>query len=268
MRRFHPVLIDRAHVRVPGLHVLRFAVHRHLAEHATVERHRHAWSQAIVYLAGSGRQLIGASATPIQAGSVVVVPAQQLHGFRRHANRPPLSVLIDFRLKGVRHRRPVVATLTGAELTQVQQAVRQLQQLQRDAGEALKWEGAVPVLQVLLTVLRAAGWAERLPLPAPSGPSISRRLVDALNAPTLAEAIRQSGYHRDHLNRLMKAETGLTLGQFRTQQRLGTAQKLLRQGYRVGRVAEAVGLPDAGYFARWFRRQTGQTPSAWRRTGQ
>jgi AraC family transcriptional activator of pobA len=32
----------------------------------------------------------------------------------------------------------------------------------------------------------------------------------------------------------------------------------------VGDVAEAVGMLDQNYFARWFRQQTGRVPSAWR----
>jgi len=32
---------------------------------------------------------------------------------------------------------------------------------------------------------------------------------------------------------------------------------------RVADVAEAVGVLDQSYFARWFRRQTGQPPSRW-----
>jgi hypothetical protein len=36
--------------------VLAFAVHRHLPEHASVERHRHTWCQVILYLSGRDRQ--------------------------------------------------------------------------------------------------------------------------------------------------------------------------------------------------------------------
>jgi len=267
MRRYQPLLLDRTRVRIPGLEVLRFAVHRHLSEHASLEPHHHPWSQAIVYLAGAGTQLIGSRSVEIHPGSIVAVPPWQWHGFRRHANRPPLSVLIDFRLRGVRRLPPVVAMLTRAELAQLQQAVTQLQHLQLHAPDALKTEGSVYVLQALIAVLRAAGWIARVPpvVATPRRSILSPRLVDALAAPTLAEAISHSGYHRDHLNRLMKAETGLTLGQYRDQQRLVRAEKLLREGLRVGQVAERVGLPDAGYFARWFRRQTGRTPTGWLR---
>jgi AraC family L-rhamnose operon transcriptional activator RhaR len=79
--------------------------------------------------------------------------------------------------------------------------------------------------------------------------------------------VKQSGYHRDHLNRLVKKETGLTLGQFRMQLRLEKAKDLLSSGVQVGNVATMVGFLDQSYFARWFRRQTGQPPSRWSRRG-
>jgi AraC family L-rhamnose operon transcriptional activator RhaR len=34
---------------------------------------------------------------------------------------------------------------------------------------------------------------------------------------------------------------------------------------QVASAAEAVGMLDQSYFARWFRRQTGQPPSRWSR---
>jgi AraC family L-rhamnose operon transcriptional activator RhaR len=81
----------------------------------------------------------------------------------------------------------------------------------------------------------------------------------------LSEFIRKSGYQRDYLNRLVKKEVGLTLGQYRTQQRLLLAKRLLTQGVRVAEVSTAVGLLDQSYFARWFRKQTGQPPLVWNR---
>jgi AraC family transcriptional activator of pobA len=81
----------------------------------------------------------------------------------------------------------------------------------------------------------------------------------------LREVIRRSGYQRDHLNSLIKRESGITLGQYRSQRRLALAKRLLTEQVRVSAVAAAVGLPDQSYFARWFRKQTGQQPSTWGR---
>jgi AraC family L-rhamnose operon transcriptional activator RhaR len=118
-----------------------------------------------------------------------------------------------------------------------------------------------------MTLLQACGWRAREPAGAParSGPVV-RTLLSRMDArDSLAQTVARSGFNRDHLNRLVKKETGLTLGQFRAGQRLTRAKELLAQGQMVSQVAEAVGLPDQGYFARWFRKQTGQPPLAWGR---
>lgn len=266
MRAFRPLLIDRVDVRVPGLQVSTLAVHRHLPEHASVAPHRHKWCQAIVYLSGAGQQAIGAARARIEAGTLVLLPPGVPHAFTRRSTQPPLCVLVDFRLRGSRTKRAAVCSLNRSEIAQLRQQVAHLMRLQSASGPALQWEGAVPVLQVLLTLLRAAGWIDRMPGGdrEPANRAVGELLATVSRTESLKETIRRSGYQRDHLNRLVKKETGLTLGQYRAQLRLAKAKELLAGGMQVAHAGAAVGLPDQGYFARWFRRQTGQTPSAWR----
>lgn len=266
MRQFRSLLIERANLRVPGLQVTGFAVHRHLPEHGSVAVHRHGWSQAIVYLSGAGEQSVGRARARIEAGSLVLLPPRVPHAFARRSQRPPLCIMVNFRLRGAQAHRPVVRTLSRSELTVLRQHVAALLRLQAGDANALRWEAAIPVLQVLSTILRAGGWIQRT---EPSGerpnPVVGAVLASVSEADPLAETVRRSGYHRDHLNRLVKKETGLTLGQYRAQQRLARAKQLLGSGVRVSEVCGAVGVPDQSYFARWFRRQTGQTPTAWAR---
>ena len=267
MRRFKSLFIDRAAIRVPGLQVQSFAVHRHLAEHASVTAHRHAWTQAIVYLSGAGEQALGGRKARVGPGTLVLIPPGLPHAFQRRSERVPLSVLIDFRMQGARRNLPVARTLNRSELAQLRAHLAQLRQLHSVERAARHWDGAVSVLQLLLMLLRAGGWIARAIPPArtAANPGLRSLLTTVAQRDSLGEVIRQSGYHRDHLNRLVKAETGLTLGQYRAQQRLTRAKGLLVRGVQVAHVGAAIGLPDQSYFARWFRRQTGQTPSAWRR---
>lgn len=266
MRQFRSLLIERAKLHVWGLQVLGFAVHRHLPEHGSVAVHRHGWSQAIVYLKGAGEQSIGRMRARIEAGSLVLLPPRVPHAFTRRSQRPPLCIMINFRLRGAPAHRAVVRTLSRSELTALRQHVASLLRLQAGAGDALHWEAAVPVLQALSTVLRAGGWIRRTQSWGERpNPVVGAVLSRASEADSLADTIRRSGYHRDHLNRLVKKETGLTLGQYRAQQRLARAKQLLVGGVRVSDVCGSVGVPDQSYFARWFRRQTGQTPTGWAR---
>ena len=81
---------------------------------------------------------------------------------------------------------------------------------------------------------------------------------------SLADLAKHTGYQQDYLNRLLKAECGLTLGQLRSRHRLETAQKLLANKMPVQQVGERIGILDNNYFARWFKQQTGVSPSHWK----
>jgi AraC family L-rhamnose operon transcriptional activator RhaR len=265
MRHFRSLLINQTDIRMPGLHIMAFAVHRHLQEHASVEPHRHRWCQVILYLSGRGRQVFGSADARVEPGTLVVMPPGISHAFQRGSDRAPLCLMIDFRLERARACPAVVCSMNRSETAQVRQHLAHLIRLQAGSSGVLRWESAAVILQLLLTLLRAADWLERVP-PPPGGPggSVMRRLLSTVDPATpLGQVVKRSGYQRDHLNRLVKRETGLTLGQFRTQRRLAKAKELLAHGVQVADVAEAVGLLDQSYFARWFRRQTGQRPSRW-----
>jgi AraC-like DNA-binding protein len=73
------------------------------------------------------------------------------------------------------------------------------------------------------------------------------------------------GYQKDYLNRLLKQQSGLTFGQLESQEFLDLSQNLLQKEPKVAKVSEILGFPDQNYFARWFRKQSGQTPSEWQK---
>ena len=114
--------------------------------------------------------------------------------------------------------------------------------------------------------LASSSWKlEREPLSPVS------RKVDALLASpesaglSLGKLSGLAGYQHDYLNRLLKNHAGLTLGQFRSRKRVARAQQLLRQPKTVAEISGLVGFTEPNYFARWFRKQTGMTPTEWRR---
>jgi AraC family L-rhamnose operon transcriptional activator RhaR len=82
--------------------------------------------------------------------------------------------------------------------------------------------------------------------------------------PAPAELARRIGLQKDHLNRLVRRSTGLTLGQWRARRMLAASEKELAREGTIAEAALRLGFPDANYFSRWFRRQTGMTPSSWR----
>ena len=67
-------------------------------------------------------------------------------------------------------------------------------------------------------------------------------------------------------NRLFKRATGLPPSQYHIRLRLDTARRLLRETDRsVIEVANAVGYSNPSHFAQLFRKDTGITPSDYRR---
>jgi len=127
------------------------------------------------------------------------------------------------------------------------------------------------VLDVLDMALKAIGWLSAVNRFSTARHfSLSKRverLLETKDGPdvelhTIAE---MTGYQHDHLNRLLRTECGLTLGQLRSRVRLKRAVAMLEEKQPVQEVGARIGIMDANYFARWFKQQTGVSPSRWRR---
>ena len=102
-----------------------------------------------------------------------------------------------------------------------------------------------------------------LPLPADAR---ARRVADRIAAApdqqvTLDALARGSGASRRTLERLFRAETGMSLGRWRQQARLLHALRLLAAGRSVGEVAWGVGYESPSAFIAMFRCALGTTPS-------
>lgn len=250
-------------VRAGGYRFRRLALHRHLPETAAVGNHAHAWAQVLVYLSGAGEQEVAGRSSLVGPGSVVAVPPRVAHGFRRAEGGAPLCWVLDLNLPRGRRVEPGVGRMTGGVWAAWR---RDLAQAPAPGVEPVLG-GAAALLRLAEAALRAAGWVA---VPRDAAPALVLDLASQLaRAPLdvpLAELVARSGFQRDHLNRKLRRETGLPLGQWRQQRRLERAEELLAAGWAVGRVAAEVGLPDQNYFARWFRRQTGRAPSVWART--
>lgn len=71
---------------------------------------------------------------------------------------------------------------------------------------------------------------------------------------------------RVQLNRKMKAITGLKTTEYILNARISKAKTLLETSdLSIGEVALKCGIEDVGYFSTLFRKNTGMTPSAWRK---
>lgn len=78
-----------------------------------------------------------------------------------------------------------------------------------------------------------------------------------------------AGISENYLSRQVKQSTGRSVGTWIDIARLVRAKRLLADtSLPIIDVASAVGLDDQSYFARFFKRETGQTPSEFRKTMQ
>jgi AraC-like DNA-binding protein len=84
--------------------------------------------------------------------------------------------------------------------------------------------------------------------------------------PPIAELARTAGYSVDHFSRVFLKVTGRRPQDYAIEARIGRARQLLGESdLTIGMIAEALGFQDIFYFSRQFRRQTGQTPTEFRR---
>lgn len=267
MTVFDSTLTSEVGLRMPGLQLRSYALHRPSADRSVLHPHAKVWSRAVFFLEGVPRPI---EAEPWQptAGTIVLLPPGPHERTQIETDSLPLCLVLDFRLDDSARRRRTVCTVRREELLHGREQLTYLLKLPGKVPGDQAWEGAVVVLNILLMILRAAGWLQRetVATPPPRDSAMHRLLLTMPLESPLGQVVQRSGYQRDHLNRLIKRETGLTLGQFRAQRRLDRAKELLTRGVKVGNVAGEIGLPDQSYFARWFRRQTGFSPSHWIQT--
>ncbi len=95
-----------------------------------------------------------------------------------------------------------------------------------------------------------------------------RALIDRSEgeAVTTGAAAEYFSFNRDYFGKLFKQETGMTFNSFYNGFRMEYAKELLSAGtLRVREVSEILGFSSVDHFTVLFRRQTGVTPSGYRR---
>ena len=85
------------------------------------------------------------------------------------------------------------------------------------------------------------------------------------NPISVEETADKLGVSAGHYIRLFKKETGMTPNAYLTKIRIETASRLLRSThYTIQEISDQVGIPDANYFVKCFRKIYGITPTQYR----
>lgn len=269
MGDFRSILWKRLAVRAGGFEVLSLELHRHLPDFERMGSHAHPYWQALVYLSGRGVQEFGGRREDAPAGTLVLLPPRVRHAYHRLSRQPALCLVMAFRTRELPVRRAALRQLTALDLARIRTALAAMVRARGEDDKPAELLRAAVALEMLEILLRAAG---TYPRPARRGESaILQRLTRLLADPRgdrlkLSALAGELGCGRDALSRRVREETGLTLGQLRDRQRVERARRALRRTPSIGEAAFACGFHDQNYFARWFRKQTGLSPSAWLRT--
>jgi AraC-like DNA-binding protein len=252
MLAWSPLLIQKIEIHALGFVLRKLQLNRH--RDAEVAPHGHAYAQLILYLTGEGVQTVNGRRRSARAGDLFVIPAGVPHGFSVAGRSRPLCLVLDYELEGAGRVRASHRLLSAATLNGLHGL------LARVPAKGRLTLGDYPAILAVVACL-----LENPPATPAAQPSLFEHLRERVNSPTpLGKIARDLGYHPDHLNRKLKHESGLGLRALRDRVRLESAQAALNREPSVAEAATRAGFDDPNYFARWFRRQTGRTPSAWK----
>lgn len=263
-KEFQPILLEDLKIRWPGFAIRRVALNQHMPRVEKLGQHLHRFSQILLYLRGTGVQHLGMGSFPVDRGTVLVIPPGQAHRFEKTRAVRPICLAIDFETV-----EPVTwagrAVLGARDLALVERWLLSLHEQHRRSDD-YSIQTAALILRLLSRLERAVNGSEERGVDGPIAASVrSVAMRQGLAALTPGRVAASLGRTLDHLNRRLRAESGTTVGGLLNRLRLDEVTRLLRGSDRgIGEIAAAVGMDDQNYFTRWFRKQTGQSPTRWR----
>ncbi|MFJ6676365.1 AraC family transcriptional regulator [Actinosynnema sp. NPDC091369] len=240
--------------------------------------HRHTFHEIVHVTGGTGTHVVDLARWELRPPHLCVIAPGQVHHWddARDLQGSVLLFTDDFLLDHPGDRellrrlseRPWL-TLDEQAHAQVGRSIAELHDEYR-RGEP----GVETVLRALLHVLvvRAARLSATPAAPPPARPGAVAEEFVRLSGRTdhrlwsVRAYAERIGVTPGYLTEAVKAATGRTPSQLVRQARTQEAQRLLvKTGLSVRQVANRVGFDDPAYFCRFFRRETGVSPGAFRR---
>ncbi len=286
-----------------ALHLWRVQLNQHVTSAPMSEPHAHARHQLLYYQRGSGYLLAENHPYRVGKGSIFLLPAGCSHLFTNDHSEPAVCLAMDFTIDGAgyaainlgglpmeseaavllslvhaKQARPFV--LEAFDQQQIDACIAEIvsENVRREVGFASLIQAHL--LRLIALCLRATqrahgfgqhfrhtAWRHRLIAERAQG--LIRDQATRQPELTLGEASRVCASSGNHLNRILKTETGRTFHQNLLLRRLEVARDLLMAGeVNCTEAALQSGFNDSNYFSRAFRKVYGYSPSRLGRRGR
>lgn len=249
-----------------------------------IQPHLHERFVQILYIhAGGGEALMDGGRQRLRGGSLVTMPPHHVHGFVFTPDTDGIVVTMT-----ESHMRTLLAGVPDA-VALFEQARHDRVRRSESLAEALllfraemetvsAWRGAS--MSALLTVI-LIGIARRADAVAPAAARASSRPArhfqqfqqlleaDYREQNDVGSYAARVGITPTQLNRICRQLTGHSALQLIHARVMAQAQRdLLFSDLEIKHIALSLGFADAAYFSRFFARQVGQTPTAFRQSGR
>ncbi len=251
-----------------------------------IRPHRHTALLQIVYMArGQVRMRLEADTLSLRGPAVVVVPAGVVHGFHFTPDVQGRVVTVDEPhaqglLAGQHGLADAALAARAASLTAA--AARPLQAtcdaLHQEFSAGHAWRALAvdaALTQLLLALARLPGAGRDLPAAASRADTHAQRFRALVaerfrRQPTMATLAAELSITSTQLNRVCQRVLGCSaLAVLHARLLLEAQRELAYTTMSIKQISLGLGFADAAYFTRFFERQAGCTPSAWRaRTAQ
>ncbi|MFH2017999.1 MAG: helix-turn-helix domain-containing protein [Pseudomonadota bacterium] len=243
-----------------------------------IAAHRHpSLFQIFLVTDGEGEIVDGRTAIRFAAPAILFIPSGEVHGFRFAASVDGivLTALADRLVSLASTDRQVAAFAAAMRVLPVRDGLdATLQRIDREMQDRSAGRStALEALVALAVIDLARAWlsAQADGDVRPGGQDTRAQTLEALvgihyrhNLPAAFYAERM-GVSVSQLNRIARAVTGQTLqGLIARRITEAACRDLVFTPTPVSGIAESLGFSDPAYFNRFFRKQTGITPGAYR----